>query len=461
MKSEILTSLALASLCGVATSQASAAEGNVLVIVADDLGKELLSIYNAPTKIKAKTPNIDRLAKRGTIYDNVWGMPLSAPVRAAMLTGKYGHRTGILSMDGLTLSRDERTLFDALPESYKGGLFGKWNLSEYDDFAADYGLDHFAGLAKGGGVRSYNMWQLTVNGKSAQTRDYMTTVITDSAKGWIEAQTTPWLCWVAYTAPHVPLHLPPSHMHSYKKLKDNREAIESDPMSYFLAMIESLDYEIGRLMEGIGDDTTIIFVGDNGTDNSLLQEPYPYRHGKNSLYEGGIAIPMIISAGRGERSDRLVSAVDIFPTVLELCGVNMARYEDGYSAIGSGVREYNFAEINHVRFGYTNAISDGRYKLISTKSGQESLYDVKNDPMELTNLIAKRLTPEAEKALEKMRAELKAMEIPYDELPSTGKLREQTSEHGAGGQRTQGANRQTGTYRDRENSNQNRGGQYR
>ncbi len=441
-----------------ATLCSAKSSGNVLVIVADDLGKEVLSIYDTPTSERAKTPNINRLAQRGVVFDNVWGSPLSAPVRAAMLTGRYGHHTGVVFLD-ITLPLSEQTLFEALPDNYSNAVIGKWHLSNDIDFASDYGVDHFAGIATEGGVRNYYRWQFTVDGLSTFTNEYTTTQITNSAKEWIENQTTPWVCWVAYNAPHIPLHLPPSTMHSRKDLSGDAEDIAQNPLPYYLAMVESLDYDIGRLLEGIDESTTIIFIGDNGTEKTLLQPPYSPRHGKGSLYDSGVAIPMIVCGGdttpAESRSNALVSAVDIFPTIMEFAGVKMASYEDGYSFAeatmgGETLRKYNFSEILNPRQGYLNAISDGRYKLITTKSGTEEFYDTTNDPLEGNNLLLTTLSRTEKTALEALREELERMNIPIDSLPESV-----PNAKGHGGNINRGD--RTNNNRNYNGSNSNRG----
>ncbi|MFI3305990.1 MAG: sulfatase-like hydrolase/transferase [Rikenellaceae bacterium] len=418
-----LTATALV-LCGTLSAQE---RGNLLIIVADDLGKEVLSIYDTPTKLKAATPNIERLAERGVVFDNVWGYPLSAPVRAAMLTGRNGHDTGIVSLS-ISLPLSERTIFESLPSDYSNALFGKWHLSRGDDFAESYGIDYFAGFAEGGGVRNYNGWRFTKNGKSNFTNEYVTTTITNEAKGWIEEQESPWFCWVAYNAPHTPYHLPPSEMHTHNELSGSADDIANNPLPYYLAMVESLDYEIGRLLESVDSSTTVIFVGDNGTERGVLQPPYSPRHGKGTLYESGVAIPMVVcdkSTRQGERSDAMVSAADIYPTAMEFMGCEMSSYEDGYSFAqvvlngGTTERQFNFSEILNRRLGYTNAISDGDYKLISTESGQEELYNVANDPYEQQNLLLSKLSSASSAALKSLRTALKEMEITLDNISET------------------------------------------
>src|SRR5690606_18182498 len=109
--------------------------------------------------------------------------------------------------------------------------------------------------------------------------------------------TAPWFCWLAYTAPHAPFHLPPVNMHTRGALPTDQASIDADPLPYYLAMVESLDFEIGRLFGAIPPadlaNTVIIFIGDNGTDRNVVQLPYPMNHAKGSLYEGGVHVPLV------------------------------------------------------------------------------------------------------------------------------------------------------------------------
>ena len=98
-------------------------------------------------------------------------------------------------------------------------------------------------------------------------------------------------------------------------------------MTYYLAAIEAMDHEIGRLLDSFSADTrantVIIYMGDNGTPRRVFQGPSRQR-AKGSVYQGGVAVPMIIS-GRGvsrtgEREDALVSSVDLFATIANLAG---------------------------------------------------------------------------------------------------------------------------------------------
>jgi arylsulfatase A-like enzyme len=392
---------------------------NILLIIADDMGLDATPGY-AEGERKPSMPNLDQLAAEGITFDNAWAYPLCSPTRASILTGKYGSRTGILSVEGTNIASSEisiqRYLSNHAEVDYAHAHIGKWHLSQFNQVTApnDMGIDYFAGIMQGG-VTDYYSWTLVTNGQSEACNDYHTTKMTDLSIEWINQQTKPWFCWLAYSAPHTPFHYPPSGMHSQNEA-------ENTDLSMYLAMCESIDYEMGRLFDAMDqntmDNTLIIFVGDNGTDKEVLQLPYRGRRAKGSLYQGGIHVPLIVSGKgvtrRNERDDNLISTTDLFATIADIAGAGISVYEDSYSFKElltnetSGLRPYNFSEIDPGG-DYRYAISDGTYKLISNNDKEDELYKLSDDPYEKTNLYnstdaedisaIQRLTLEAEKII--------------------------------------------------------------
>ena len=104
-------------------------------------------------------------------------------------------------------------------------------------------------------------------------------------------------------------------------------------------MIESLDFELNRLLQSIPEEelanTTIIWIGDNGTPGAVTQSPYAFNKAKGSLYQGGIHVPMVVTGNAvtrmNEREDALIVSTDIHSTILELTGVELNEYEDSQS----------------------------------------------------------------------------------------------------------------------------------
>ena len=111
------------------------------------------------------------------------------------------------------------------------------------------------------------------------------------------------------------------------------------PRPYYEAMIEAVDTELGRLLQAVDlATTTIIVIGDNGTPAAVLAKPYNADHGKSTPYEQGIRVPMM-AAGFGVTSgvvlDQLVAAVDLYPTILQLAGIDYRTVQpDGIKVDG-------------------------------------------------------------------------------------------------------------------------------
>lgn len=379
------------------TEAATSGDRNVLVIVADDLGKDILKLYGQEAD-QALTPTIDELAETGIVFNNFWATPACSPTRAAALTGKQGRKTSVLT-PGDAIFPSESILHQhlrAVPTTahYQNALIGKWHLGNRTSLPWAMGVDFFSGILSGG-VDDYFNWTLTTSGVETSKSTYITSELTNQAVGWINDQESPWFLWLAYNAPHTPFHLPPAALHT-RNLSGNTADIEQNPRAYYLAAVEALDTEIGRLLREIPTDqlanTTIIFLGDNGTPRRVVSNDSPYRGAKSSLYEGGINTPLIVAGAGVERAgafdDSLISATDLFATISELAGQDLPEAHDSTSfaaklAVSSDSgRDYAFSE--HID---GSAIRNQRYKLISNSDGSEELFDLLADKRESNDLI--------------------------------------------------------------------------
>ncbi|MFT6319347.1 MAG: arylsulfatase A-like enzyme [Granulosicoccus sp.] len=387
-----------------------AQQPNVLFIIVDDIGVGPIPNYE-PNSTKANMPHLEAMMNEGITFDNVWSNPVCAPSRANILTGKHGFRTNVLNAESLsTLSQDETTLHEYIEQSsngtYSNSLIGKWHLGGGGgmnanlDYPNESGIDYFGGII-GGGVQDYNDYDLVINGQSTATTDYITTKFTDLAIDWINDQNQPWFCWLAYNAAHTPFHLPPTNMHTQGNLPTDSASIADNPLPYYLAMIESLDFEMGRLFDNIPEseleNTVIIFVGDNGTPGAVVESPYQSNRAKGSLYQGGVHVPMVISGvgvnRANEREDALVSFSDLFSTMVELTGTSLSQIHDSYSfapllaAQGDGQRECMYTEVQSGGNSDGWASRNETYKYISLANGGERFYNLIVDPYESNNLL--------------------------------------------------------------------------
>jgi arylsulfatase A-like enzyme len=404
--------------------------GNILVVVADDYGVDVLETYeesgicsgagqetcqedgDCPGETCVAdyplTPTIDSLAATGLVFRNAWAAPVCSPARAAILTGRYGFRTGVTDVGG-ELPDIERTLPELLNPTYATAAFGKWHLGGGDLGPNDQGFSHYAG-ALGGGIGDYFSWPRTVNGQTdtcavgsngCPAVSYATSVNVNDTLAWLEdlSTTEPWFVWLSFNAPHTPYHVPPHELLEPATVAtlprvggatapEGTVCVGNFRRPCYLATVEAMDRELQRLIDGLPGPTTIIFIGDNGTPSAVTVAPFPDDHAKGSVYEGGLNVPLIIT-GEAVSSpsadvDALVSGADLFQTVLDLAGVAAPadRIMDSISLVpylsdaSLNLRSSVYGEIRSDR-----AVRDARFKLIRRDGGDE-FYDLLLDPFE-------------------------------------------------------------------------------
>ncbi len=389
---------------------------NILLVIADDLGKDACAGYPGYGVDKPNMPTVQALAYEGITYTNFITNPLCSPTRATMLTGRYSCRTGVqLPVSERAPSggipRTEVSLQRYITENAPGpraqAVIGKWHLSDTSNGGNDnpgvMGIPHFHGTIAPLHAGYFRYPQVT-DGVESIGRGYNTTTLTTSAISWIGQQDQPWFLWLAYNAPHSPLHEPPPRLHTRQGLRGPAADTRTNPLPFYLAMIEAMDTEIGRLLNSLSqeerENTIVVFLGDNGTPRNVIQEPYSPWQAKGTLYQGGINCPLIVAgksvARRGDTDGMLLNSTDLFATIAELTGAELPSYEDSRSFAGSfaepavPVREHAFAEVAMVdqatarpvrsRAGWS--IQNERYKLIRYRDGAEELYDLREDPYE-------------------------------------------------------------------------------
>jgi len=382
---------------------------NILFIIGDDLGVDAINGFDIGTRHPA-TPNLDKLRESGLTFSNLWVTPVCAASRASLLTGKYGLNNGVSSVPGV-LSTDHKSVFKEINEQSKGEyancLIGKWHLAKNNNYQHpfEHGVSEFMGVLNDG-VDDYYKWNKYEDGETDTCYTYATQYFTDYAIDWIKEQEKPWFMWLAHVSPHTPLHIPPEGTFSVKNTDINKRK--------YKAMIESMDYEIGRLLDSISADvienTVVVFIGDNGTPANLLSD-FPENRGKQTVYQGGINVPLIIS-GKGvtrqnEMEDALINASDFYATFSQI--VNPEAFpsdtvNDSYSfkhlldgSEGTS-RSYNYMEMgansNVPNDLYT--VRNQQYKLINLGDGTIEFYDLKADTFELNNLWDATLPTEQE-----------------------------------------------------------------
>lgn len=395
---------------------------NILLIIADDMGKDATNGFSEGN-IKPNTPHIDAFKTSGLSFNNFWAYPTCSPTRSSILTGKYGYRTGVKWASD-ELSQSEKSLQTYINENtndkYATAIAGKWHLSgSRGNFNPEvFGIDYYAGLIRGQ-AQSYYGWLLTEDGVGNIENEYATTKFTDLGIDWINNQDKSWFMWMAYNAPHTPFHVPPAEMHNQGNLPEFEDGM--DEMPYYIAAIEAMDYQIGRLLDSIPpeelENTIIIFIGDNGSPNEVAQAPYSSRTAKGSLYQGGINVPMFVTGkgvSRTGEDNNLVASSDLFATIAELAGVSVNQINDSKSfksllSEPSVIREFQYSEKDNGTIDNWT-LSNGDYKIIVDKNGREELYNLRTDPYESDDLMLRSLSTEenaAKAALETELAEIR------------------------------------------------------
>ncbi|WP_264521433.1 sulfatase-like hydrolase/transferase [Flavobacterium sp. N1994] len=406
------------------------AQRNVVVIIADDLGKEFCDIYPDHATNTVHLTNVRRLLNKGILFNNAWANPLCSPTRAGMLTGRYSFRTGVGDVvDGSNtkLSLSENIIPKVLniynPNGISKALFGKWHLTSFAPVGYSYpntmGFDHFEGSLTGAlgqpgqQANGYYNWTKITNGVSSTCTNYATTENVNNAIAYLNNQpsTKPFFIWLAFNAPHTPYQLPPASLITNTGLTGVQADITANPTPYFQAMVEAMDNEIGRFFDylisiGKWDNTDFIFIGDNGDDSYVAQS----NPAKGSVYQGGITVPFIVSGpdvvNPNRTSDAMVNTADIFATVLEMFGDTNWQNQiptttvDSHSLMpiitntATTTRPWAFSEV----FRNTPLASDGKairnadYKLLKLANGTEKFFNLTLDASETNNLLVTSMT---------------------------------------------------------------------
>ncbi len=401
---------------------------NTILIIADDLSPDYFGFYEDHVDT-VDVPNIRGLLNKGVRFSNAMSNPVCSSTRTGILTGRYSFRTGVGNIVGGTGGSGEldtaEVTIPRLLKQYNPSIatanIGKWHLHQPSPAAhLQYpnlmGYDHFEGPFIGQ-LPSFTNWTKYTNGVPGTVTNYATSENVDNAVSWVKAQnaTSPFFLWLAFNAPHAPLHLPPAGLHTFTSLSGTQQDITQNPKSYFKAMIQALDTEIGRLFDSLQtinrlDSTDIIFIGDNGNTIRTAQIDNTDR-AKGTIYQYGVHVPMIIAGpsiiNPGRTSNALVNTADLFATILELfkdtmwqSNIPINKPVDSKSILpilhnqSNQIRPWSFCEM----FKVTPDSADGKamrntdYKLIRFDYGQEEFYHLSADSLELNNLLNGTLT---------------------------------------------------------------------
>jgi len=439
----------IASLCATLTA-AEAKQPDIVFLLIDDLGYADCG-FNGGKQIK--TPNIDRLAKSGTIIDSHYVQPVCSPTRSTLLTGRYPTHTGVYTIVspgapwGLPLA--ERTLADALRSAgYRTALTGKWHLGEFEKAyqpnarGFDHQYGHFFGMLDYFTHERQNKLDWYRDGVPLKEEGYTTHLITAEACKVI-AETgndKPLFLYVPFNGVHSPFQVPESYLKPYGALKGNRQKLAG--------MLAAVDEAIGKIEDALRksgrlENTLIVFSSDNGGpppgDNT------PLRDFKGSIYEGGTRAAAFATWPGRIPADKHVTQpmhmVDWYPTLIKLAGGTLDQKLpvdglDVWPMLTKGAPTPHDAILSVSTQGPTRAaVRMGDWKLMvsgnaDADSGEDdgatkakkkgkaaagkyepvALYNLADDPSESKNLAAAQ--PDRVKAMRARLAELLKGAVP-------------------------------------------------
>jgi arylsulfatase A-like enzyme len=401
---------------------AHAQKPNILFLFADDQRADALGC-SGNTYIK--TPNIDKLAEGGIRFNNSYVMgghhgAISAPSRAMLMTGKslyhvYDVLDGVITMP-LFLSRHGYETFGT----------GKWH-NGAKSFEASFQRGENVFL--GGMSDHFNVPCRTLGPDGKLTKPvikgFSTDLFADAAIDFLDSYSRgekdkPFFCYVAFTAPHDPrsprndyigmypdetIPLPGNYkkfhpfIFDYMQVRDENlapwprtpEIIQASLADYY-ALISHLDSRIGDIIKtlkinGLYDNTIIVYAADNGLaigSHGLF--------GKQDLYEHSMKVPLIISGPgipKKKVSEALVYLYDLYPTLIDLCGLPQPDGVDGQviTPVILGKTDAVRSSLFTVYRNTVRAIRDNEWKLIRYPERHfTQLFNLKDDPLEINNL---------------------------------------------------------------------------
>lgn len=379
---------------------------NVLLIMMDDLNTDL-GCYGSPI---VKTPNIDRIAAQGIRFDRAYcQFPLCNPSRTSMLTGLRPETTGVMGNN----TDPRRELGDRLfmPEYFhENGYFtARVGKIAHNLFADSVSWDVSEGSEDVGGIDNASLSECkdrTFCKTSNEDEDEIEGRIARRIAQLLEQnQDRTFFIAAGFGLPHSPWYAPRKYFdlypvesiplpegaggHNNKRIRQWRAAYYAS-VSFIDAQIKIILDELDRL--GLADNTVIVFQSDHGF---LLGE-----HGgifdKKKLFEEAARVPLIIAAPQGPRSvasSRIVELVDLYPSLIELCGLPPIADLEGVSFVPlftNPEREWKKAAFATTKGSHRqrfHSVRTERYVYIERTDGTgPELYDHLTDPHELTNV---------------------------------------------------------------------------
>ena len=412
--------------------QAKEKQPNIVIIFLDDSG---YGDFSPIAKTPYPTPNVEQLAKEGTIFSQFYvPQAICSASRAALLSGCYPGRTKVFGAHG-NGGRGLETTFATLPEQlkkagYNTAHFGKWHIGDQEETRPlARGFDEHAGI-----MYSNDMWKhhpvnpekwgkhpliFWENGKhkvpsmSHEHQTYLTKDLTNYATDFIKKQDDkPFFLYLAHPMPHVPLYASP-------------EFEGKSGQGLYADVMMEIDWSVGEVNKalkekGFDDNTVFIFSSDNGPWVAYGHHAgvTPFREAKATSFDGGMRVACIVKyppvLKANHTSDKTFCSIDLKPTLLnwagaplpenKIDGLNVADWITGKSknsphayygfSIGSqpqGVVSGDGKWKLHLPHGYRTLVTpgkDGQSGSYKNMKQELALFNMKEDEMESKNVMS-------------------------------------------------------------------------
>lgn len=395
-------------------AQTTNSQPNIVLILADDMGRECLGCYGSTYH----TPNLDRLSEIGVRFDNCFSQPLSTPSRVQLMTGKYNNKN--YSRFG-HLNQTEKTFAHLAKDAgYTTMIAGKWQLGRNKNLPHHFGFDR------------YCLWQLSYDRmikeryaaplieqdggiKLYSNDEYGPDIFAQYVTDFIEEnKAKPFFVYYPMVLVHDPFYpTPQSDVWEAPSMREVRNNAN------FPKMVEHVDKNVGMIFNKLENlnllsNTIIIFIGDNGTNRKIrttMKDGSVVRGGKGLTSDTGVRVPMIVYWGKSVYREHectdMIDFTDFMPTFAEAMNTKVPKEWDidGQSFLPQikgkkgKAREWVFCHYDS-RFGTSGSknakqfFRDVRYKLYS----DGNFYDTINDPEETNPIKKGRASAEAEKS---------------------------------------------------------------
>ncbi len=461
-------------------AQPCEAKPNLVVILADDMGWNDISVHGS----KTPTPHIDRLASSGVAFKNLIVNPVCSPTRSSFYTGCDAVRNGFGGEVGDKMNPSFRTIAHTFKAAgYQTGVFGKWHNGSpkskgswavtpqkagFDSFVGFHGggTDYFNQTAKGKPPRN---WYIN-DQQSDEQPGYLTDLISTNAVKFIEQNSkSPFFCMVTHAAPHEPFQATDALLKRVpesirggmtlteamvrektaefsqsgkmdEKIWEYGGFTEAERRVVYSAMMIGLDDSVGEILAtlkktGQDQNTIVLLFSDNGAMRFIREGNLPLREWKHNMYEGAIHVPGFLSFPGGglkaaQAYEPMIRGTDLYPTLAALAGVKIAEAEtlDGVDHLPAILGKAKAPELEwNGIFVYYGGYRDNQWKLIA-KTGHSELYDLKKDPTESDDVsekfpeVTRRLRAKHDDWLKKHGANVNytspAVKIPHEAHPA-------------------------------------------